>query len=156
MRVAILQRNGNAMQFCNSAAFCNHLTQSRVEISNLPIRSTCRAPDAFTGPDVAQLAPQILGFIDEKDAAVHPAMWDMLLSFGRAYPTAWSAVNARKAVLPRLMALLRYSDHPHLQIARRWHARRGSYCGSSNDRTCSVIIVTCGRCAKMGMLPKDS
>ena len=56
---------------------------------------------------MAQLAPQILGFIDEKDAAVHPAMWDMMLSFGHAYSDAWSAVNARKAVLPRLMALLR-------------------------------------------------
>ena len=67
----------------------------------------CRAPDAFHGPEVAQLAPLILGFIDEKDAAVHLAMWDMMLSFGRAYPDAWSAVNARKVVLPRLMALLR-------------------------------------------------
>jgi hypothetical protein len=66
-----------------------------------------RAPDALQGADIAQLAPLILGSIDEKDAAVHPAMWDMLLSFARAHPAAWGAVNARKAVLPRLMALLR-------------------------------------------------
>ena len=66
-----------------------------------------RAPDALQGADIAQLAPLILGSIDEKDAAVHPAMWDMLLSFARAHPPAWGAVNARKAILPRLMALLR-------------------------------------------------
>lgn len=77
--------------------------------SALTLEALCRAPDAFGAPEVAQLAPQVLGFIDEKDAAVHPAMWDMMLSFGRAYPDAWSAVNARKVVLPRLTALLRYS-----------------------------------------------
>ena len=68
----------------------------------------CRVPDAFAGAEVQQIAPQVLGFVDEKDAAVHPAMWDMLLSFGRAYPEAWAAINVRKVVLPRLMALLRY------------------------------------------------
>ena len=67
-----------------------------------------RAPDALNSAEVQQIAPQILGFVDEKDAAVHPAMWDMLLSFGRAYPGAWAAINVRKVVLPRLMALLRY------------------------------------------------
>ncbi len=72
----------------------------------------CRAPDALQGADVAQLAPMILGSIDEKDAAVHPAMWDMLLSFVRSHPAAWGAVNARKAILPRLMALLRCTTHP--------------------------------------------
>ena len=66
-----------------------------------------RAPDALNSAEVQQIAPQILGFVDEKDAAVHPAMWDMLLSFGRAYPGAWAAINVRKVVLPRLMALLR-------------------------------------------------
>ena len=67
----------------------------------------CRVPDALGGAEVQQIAPQILGFVHEKDAAVHPAMWDMLLSFGRAYPEAWAAINVRKVVLPRLMALLR-------------------------------------------------
>ena len=67
-----------------------------------------RAPDALNGAEVQQIAPQTLGSIDEKDAAVHPAMWDMLLSFGRAYSGAWAAINVRKVVLPRLMALLRY------------------------------------------------
>ena len=43
---------------------------------------------------------------------MHPAMWDMLLSFGRAYPEAWAAINMRKVVLPRLMALLRYAATP--------------------------------------------
>ena len=75
--------------------------------SMLTLAAICRAPDAFQGPEVAQLAPQILGFINEKDAAVHPAMWDMMLSFVRAYSGAWSSVNARKVVLPRLTALLR-------------------------------------------------
>ena len=78
-----------------------------------------RAPDALNGAEVQQIAPQILGFVDEKDAAVHPAMWDMLLSFGRAYPAAWAAINLRKVVLPRLMALLRCGCWAAI-IIRQW------------------------------------
>ena len=53
------------------------------------------------------MAPAALGALGDKDAAAHAAMWDMALSFVRAYPGAWAAVDARKTVLPRLLALLR-------------------------------------------------
>ena len=34
-------------------------------------------------------------------------MWDMVLSYSRAFPASWHATNARKAVLPRLYSFLR-------------------------------------------------
>ena len=69
-----------------------------------------RAPAAFEGrlPDVA---PAVLGGLGDKDAGAHAAMWDMLLSFVRAFPEAWSVIDARKAFLPRLLALLRCPLH---------------------------------------------
>ena len=67
-----------------------------------------RAPAALEGqlPDVA---PAVLGALGDKDAGAHAAMWDMLLSFVRAFPEAWSVIDARKTFLPRLLALLRCS-----------------------------------------------
>lgn len=35
-------------------------------------------------------------------------MWEMVLAFIKAYPSAWGHVNLHKAVLPRLCALLRH------------------------------------------------
>ncbi len=34
-------------------------------------------------------------------------MWDMVLSFVKAVPTAWNYVDVRKAIIPRLLVLLR-------------------------------------------------
>ena len=65
-----------------------------------------RAPGCFAGR-LGEVAPAALGALGDKDAAAHAAMWDMLLSFVAAYPGAWAAVDARKTVLPRLLALLR-------------------------------------------------
>jgi hypothetical protein len=65
-----------------------------------------RAPTTLEG-SLAELAPAVLGALGDKDAGAHAAMWDMLLSFVRAYPGAWAAIDARKAFLPRLLALLR-------------------------------------------------
>ena len=52
-------------------------------------------------------APLVLGVFHEQHAGAHPNMWDMVLAFGRAYPSAWHMVDMRKAVLPRLLAFLR-------------------------------------------------
>ena len=56
---------------------------------------------------IKQLAPQILGALNDKDPVTHASMWDMVLSFVKAYPTAWKYVDVRNAVVPRLLALLR-------------------------------------------------
>ena len=52
-------------------------------------------------------APLVLGAFQEQHAAAHPNMWEMVLAFVTAYPSAWHAVDMRKAVLPRLLAFLR-------------------------------------------------
>ena len=52
-------------------------------------------------------APLVLGVFHEQHAGAHPNMWDMVLAFGKAYPSAWHMVDMRKAVLPRLLAFLR-------------------------------------------------
>lgn len=56
---------------------------------------------------VKQLAPQILGALNDKDPVTHASLWDMVLSFVKAYPTAWNYVNVRNTVVPWLLALLR-------------------------------------------------
>ncbi len=47
------------------------------------------------------------GAFQEQHAGAHPNMWEMVLAFVKAYPSAWHAVDMRKAVLPRLLAFLR-------------------------------------------------
>jgi hypothetical protein len=59
--------------------------------------------------DAAALAAAVLGAVGDKDSGNHPAMWDMLLSFGKAHPAAWDSVDLSKAFLPRLWALLRHA-----------------------------------------------
>lgn len=54
-----------------------------------------------------QLAPQLFGGLNDKDALTHACMWDMVLSFVKAVPTAWNYVDVQKAIIPRLLALLR-------------------------------------------------
>lgn len=53
-------------------------------------------------------AALVLGAFQEQHAGAHPNMWDMVLAFVTAYPSAWHDVDMRKAVLPRLLAFLRY------------------------------------------------
>lgn len=65
-----------------------------------------RAPFALEGL-VVEVAPHVLGSLGDKDGAAHSPMWDMVLSFVKAFPAAWNAAETRKAVMPRLMALLR-------------------------------------------------
>ena len=52
-------------------------------------------------------AALVLGAFQEQHPGAHPNMWEMVLAFVKAYPSAWHAVDMRKAVLPRLLALLR-------------------------------------------------
>ena len=52
-------------------------------------------------------AALVLGVFQEQHAGAHPNMWEMVLAFVKAYPSAWHAVDMRKAVLPRLLAFLR-------------------------------------------------
>ena len=53
-------------------------------------------------------APLVLGAFQEQQAAAHGAMWEMILSFAKAQPSAWHVVDMRKAVLPRLLTFLRF------------------------------------------------
>ena len=52
-------------------------------------------------------APLVLGVFHEQHAGAHPNMWEMVLAFGKAYPSAWHVVDMRKAVLPKLLAFLK-------------------------------------------------
>lgn len=69
----------------------------------------------------------MLGALGDRDGSCHAALWEMLLTFCRSFPGAWAAVDARKAVLPRLFSTLRcavfadalqilYSIFQHTQI----------------------------------------
>ena len=51
----------------------------------------------------------MLGAFSDTAPETHAAMWDMVLSYSRVFPGSWHAINARKAVLPRLSAFLRCS-----------------------------------------------
>lgn len=68
----------------------------------------------------------MLGALGDRDGGGHAALWEMMLTFCRGFPGAWAAVDARKAVLPRLFSTLRcavfadaleilYSIFPHTQ-----------------------------------------
>lgn len=67
---------------------------------------------------VAEAAPAVLGALGDREPSNHPAVWEALLSFARAYPAGWASVNLHKAVLPRLWALLRHAG---------WGSAEGSF-----------------------------
>ena len=47
--------------------------------------------------------------LQDKDPSNHPAMWEMLLVFVSSQkPDCWATVNVQKAVVPRLLSLLRH------------------------------------------------
>ncbi len=70
-------------------------------------RGQCRNPGCLReGMD--QSAPVILGSLAEKEPSCHGEMWGMYLSYSKALPEAWPVVDAKKAVLPKLLSLLRY------------------------------------------------
>lgn len=53
----------------------------------------------------------ILGSFQESDPLNHGAMWNMILSFANTFPDCWTRCNFKKAVLPRLKALIRHNFH---------------------------------------------
>jgi hypothetical protein len=55
-----------------------------------------------------QSASVILGSLSEKESSCHGDMWGMCLSYSKALPEAWTVVDAKKAVLPKLLSLLRH------------------------------------------------
>jgi hypothetical protein len=67
----------------------------------------CRAPQLMEAR-LAAAAPLVLGAFGEKHSRAHGAMWDMVLGFLRTHPSAWDAVDAKKAILPRFNAFLRW------------------------------------------------
>lgn len=53
-------------------------------------------------------APLVLGAFQDQQAAAHSAMWEMIIAFVKAHPSAWHAIDMRKAVIPKLLTFLRY------------------------------------------------
>ena len=53
-------------------------------------------------------APAVLGAVGEREPGCHPEMWEAVLAFARAHPSAWAGINLQKAFLPRLWVLLRH------------------------------------------------
>ncbi|GAX79187.1 hypothetical protein CEUSTIGMA_g6627.t1 [Chlamydomonas eustigma] len=49
----------------------------------------------------------VLGAFQEQEASIHGSMWEMVLTFLKAYPSAWSHTHVRKVFLPRLRAFLK-------------------------------------------------
>lgn len=82
---------------------------------NAPVRTaaytlmahTCYRAPQLLEKHVQTAAPLILGAFQEQQSSAHSSMWEMVLAFVKAYPSAWHAVDMRKAVLPRLLAFLR-------------------------------------------------
>jgi hypothetical protein len=75
------------------------------------LRALCESAPACVGEYLPAVGPLVLGSLAEREPGVHHAMWDMLLSFARRFPQGWGAVNARKAVLPGLWALLKHAAY---------------------------------------------
>jgi len=77
-----------------------------VNKSHRSLCATHRAPQLLE-KHMQAAAALVLGAFQEQHAGAHPNMWEMVLAFVKAYPSAWHAVDMRKAVLPRLLAFLR-------------------------------------------------
>ena len=94
------------LQFLEAAIILMLVTGLEALRSNIAT-IMCRAPQAFDDT-ITESAPHILGaFSDTSAPDTHAALWEMVLSFSRAVPSSWHAVNARKGVLPKLCAFLR-------------------------------------------------
>lgn len=89
-------------------------------------------------------APLVLGVFHEQHAGAHPDMWDMVLAFGKVYPSAWHVVDMRKAVLPRLLAFLKWVPMPRLQMP--WLRKQQGLCRALLCYAvlyCAVLSVPC-------------
>lgn len=77
--------------------------QTYVLVSTLLRRAPHLVQDALPA-----WSKHVLGGIGDRSPGNHRAMWDMVLAFMRTCPDCWAHVNAAKAVLPRLCAMLRH------------------------------------------------
>ncbi|MEW5314556.1 MAG: hypothetical protein WDW38_006042 [Sanguina aurantia] len=76
--------------------------------------ASSHAPQLLGGAGAApapEAAAAVLATLQERDPGAHPEMWELLLTFVQAVPDCWQHANLRKAVLPRLYALLRHGCH---------------------------------------------
>ncbi|KAN0018268.1 hypothetical protein ACTFIU_010882 [Dictyostelium citrinum] len=61
---------------------------------------------------------KVLGLFSEKDSSTHLYMWDAIISFLKQYgDKAWSNVDVRKHVLPRLWAFLRSGCYGSFELS---------------------------------------
>ncbi|EAL70330.1 RING zinc finger-containing protein [Dictyostelium discoideum AX4] len=61
---------------------------------------------------------KVLGLFSEKDSSTHLYMWDAIISFLQQYgDKAWSNVDVRKHVLPRLWAFLRSGCYGSFELS---------------------------------------
>jgi len=56
-----------------------------------------------------KLASPVLGSIWDTEPSTHSKLWEMVLSFSKAFPYSWHHVKPQKTVFPRLLSLLRHS-----------------------------------------------
>lgn len=56
---------------------------------------------------VAANAQHVIGSLSDQHTANHRAMWEMLLTVFRTFPTAWEQLDFAKLVVPRLTAFVR-------------------------------------------------
>ena len=54
-------------------------------------------------------ASTILGCLGDKEPGNHASMWGMVLSFAKSHPDSFQYVNIQKAVMPKLLSLLRHT-----------------------------------------------
>ncbi len=90
----------------------------------------------------------MLGALGDREPGGHAALWEMLLTFGRAFPDAWGAVDARKAVLPRLFAALRRAPAPTLGALLRSVGQRLLYSMCNSVAASHRFILLAGGCAR--------
>jgi hypothetical protein len=65
------------------------------------------AADADASSKLKVAGPAVMQGLSDKDAAAHSQMWECLLVFCRAFPSALEAMDLSKAVLPRLFTLVK-------------------------------------------------
>eukprot|EP00124_Ichthyophonus_hoferi_P002522 Ihof_evm1s175 gene=Ihof_evmTU1s175 len=71
------------------------------------VATTCKmVPDVIL-THIALVAPNVFSFLEEKERGLHASMWAGVLSLVKDFPTAWAHANFRKAVFPKIRAVLK-------------------------------------------------
>ncbi|XP_038059128.1 E3 ubiquitin-protein ligase listerin-like [Patiria miniata] len=69
--------------------------------------SLMRSAPSIAEAQLARISTTLLGGLDESDPLAVQALWESVLLVVSAFPNCWEHVNVRKAVLPKLWAMLR-------------------------------------------------